>query len=165
MPSGITHARATIMLATGLAVGAIVTKSPLGYAVGALAGLLITPDLDIDDGNISDYFIRRRAGRLAQKLWRGFWWIYATSINHRSALSHAPFIGTFARLSYIWCWCAAIILLIYLVNSNLNLRYFLIESGKIILLNSSLFIGLSAADLLHSLMDWLIKEKNDGKDI
>ena len=74
-----------------------------------LTGLLVGPDLDVDAGNISRHYVRRRAGPVVAALWGLFWLPYAVAVRHRSPLSHAPLIGTVGRLAYIvaavWIVC------------------------------------------------------------
>lgn len=105
MSRGNTHALATILLAG--ANGLVVHQ--LGYPVthtaaltgGTLAGLLLTPDLDIDEGCFANDIVRRTAGRKAERLWSLFWLPYSRLIRHRSHLSHLPLLGTALRLAYL----------------------------------------------------------------
>lgn len=101
-------------------------------AAGAFCGLLMSPDLDVDEGSRSEYFVRGVSG-LLEKIWWGYWWPYR-KIPHRSFLSHAPVIGTLIRLVYLF-W------LPYLFGFRLP---------------SAFIVGLMAADILHWLMDWRI---------
>lgn len=105
MPRGSTHSKATFLLA---AAGGALTYHlghPLPHVLalsgGALVGLVITPDLDVDEGCISNDIIRKSAGKWIEHLWAFFWQPYARLLPHRSRLSHFPVIGTALRLAYI----------------------------------------------------------------
>lgn len=105
MPSGRTHAAITTLAAAGLFCAGFATWQPLtvnlALAGGCLAGVLITPDLDSDEPVLSNYLIRREAGRLPSLLWQAVWLPYARVLPHRHWLSHAPVIGTALRLAYL----------------------------------------------------------------
>jgi uncharacterized metal-binding protein len=105
MPNGKTHARATLALAVDSGVLSYQMGQPLQYAAalagGALTGLVLTPDLDVDGGCISDDFVREYAGRPAGWFWSLYWRPYSRIIPHRSRLSHAPVLGTALRLLYL----------------------------------------------------------------
>ncbi len=119
MPNGSVHARATVVLA---AAGGFLSyhaghHMPQVFALtgGTLAGLLLTPDLDVDSGCISYDVVRRSAGKHIERLWAIYWRPYALLIPHRSRLSHLPVLGTLLRLAYlailpalIWFFAAAI---------------------------------------------------------
>lgn len=105
MSRGNTHALATIILAGA---GGLVVHQ-LGHPIahtaaiagGALAGLVLTPDLDLDEGCIANDIVRRTAGRKVERLWSLFWLPYSRLIRHRSHLSHLPLLGTALRLAYL----------------------------------------------------------------
>lgn len=68
---------------------------------GALAGLLLTPDLDVQRGCKSHAFANRLG---IGPLWRVYWWPYGKLASHRG-LSHAPLLGTAGRVLYFpWPW-------------------------------------------------------------
>lgn len=91
MASGKTHDRATLAIAAALGTVAVTTPVPMAIAVGSLAGLLLSPDLDLSKCNA-----RRRWGALGI-----IWEPYAAMLPHRSQASHAPIIGTLGRLAYL----------------------------------------------------------------
>lgn len=91
MPNGKVHSFSTIVLAAAFA-----PTEPI-MALGAAAGILVGPDLDVDNGNISVYYLRKVSPVLAWA-WRLWWWPYAKLMPHRGALSHAPVISTLIRL-------------------------------------------------------------------
>lgn len=105
MPSGTVHAISSIIISAAAVGGAIVRPdlAPhlLSLAGGALAGILLTPDLDVDTGSISQRLVRKRAGCLVGGIWSALWAPYGALIGHRSLLSHAPVIGTALRLAYV----------------------------------------------------------------
>ncbi len=149
MPNGFIHTRATLTLA--VAGGVIAYR--LGYPVadvaaltgGTLAGLLLTPDLDVNKGCVSNHLVRRHAGLPLSILWSAYWKPYSQIIPHRSRLSHLPVLGTFIRLAYL-CILPAIIMLF--------------AGGGIIwpdlpAWSSWALGGLVLADVLHYVMDRL----------
>jgi uncharacterized metal-binding protein len=85
---------------TGYALGAP-TSVTWGLTGGCLAGVLLTPDLDVDNPVHSHAIVDRRIGCLPGLIWRVLWYPYAKSIPHRHWLSHAPIIGTLLRVMYI----------------------------------------------------------------
>jgi uncharacterized metal-binding protein len=105
LPSGITHSKATIVLAvTGSLVSQHLGHAPIETVAltgGVLTGLVLTPDLDVDVGCISKRIVRRSAGRFIAWLWALLWLPYARIMPHRSHLSHLPLIGTTIRLVYL----------------------------------------------------------------
>lgn len=105
MPNGSTHAKATVLLALaggGLAyyLGHPFTQI-LALTGGTLAGLVLTPDLDVDTGCVSNEVVRRSVGRKGEKFWSFYWRPYGLMIPHRSRLSHLPVVGTAIRLLYL----------------------------------------------------------------
>lgn len=105
MPSGRVHACLTVLAAGGiLTAGSLVdlpTPTVIAMTSGCLAGLLITPDLDVDVPVNSHTVVRRHAGLLPWLAWRLLWLPYAKTIPHRHWLSHAPVIGTLIRVAYM----------------------------------------------------------------
>jgi uncharacterized metal-binding protein len=98
MPGGTTHTASAVTFAVAFMLGAVV-----GYVFGVwmvflgmmgmvVGELLLSPDLDHDSGAIA----YRRWGIL-KFLWRP----YQKLVPHRGVLSHAPLIGTAARLVYL----------------------------------------------------------------
>ena len=99
MPDGHTHTRLTLYLAAPVAVASWIYGGPqAGIAAGAgcLAGIFVSPDLDIDTGYIGLYYLRKIPviGPLISLLWRVIWWPYAKATGHRSVYSHGPLLGT-----------------------------------------------------------------------
>jgi uncharacterized metal-binding protein len=111
MPNGRTHNAVSLLAAGHLtAVSAYLitagATTPWVFCTvgGALTGLLLSPDLDVDNGNISDAIIRRRLGCVIESLWHFYWSPYAKIIPHRGWLSHTPVVGTTIRVVYAFWW-------------------------------------------------------------
>lgn len=68
-------------------------------AVGTVAGIIITPDLDVV-GTRADQIIRD-TGLVIAIVWGLLWRPYSAIIPHRSILSHGLIIGTLIRLAYL----------------------------------------------------------------
>lgn len=87
MASGKTHD--AYVLAAAVLLG--LTTSP-AIAVGCVAGLILSPDLDT----------RSNALRRWDSCGLGwYWWPYRNAIRHRSPLSHWPVLGTLGRLLWL----------------------------------------------------------------
>lgn len=105
MPSGKVHSFSTIALAAGTGITAF--RSGIGdihtaaLTGGVLAGLLLTPDLDVNGGSISNNHARKMGGWGFGLLWAILWTPYSYAIPHRSPLSHLPVLGTVFRLAYL----------------------------------------------------------------
>jgi uncharacterized metal-binding protein len=143
MPLGKQHTAATIALAwiTAISGGAYAIKTgdaaPLLLAPGVLAGLMLTPDLDVDDGSISDKHARK-LGCLFGWVWYWYWRPYAWVMKHRGA-SHWPVIGTMVRVAYAFWW------MVFIPSAWPLREWALWPVGALIL-----------TDCLHVAMDWLI---------
>lgn len=101
MSSGQVHSRVTTTLAiTGGLIGAYYDSLPAGVPIflGAMTGHIITPDWDVDGGNISYKYLRR-----LKLEWLLRTWVkpYAISYKHRSNWSHFPIFSTLWRLIYL----------------------------------------------------------------
>lgn len=161
MPSGRIHNIATICLtALSLSAGAI-SRQPAWFAIssGAFMGLFLSPDLDVDRGNISGKNIRTLTGRRSKARrftggllawsWHLIWKPYALIFRHRSFFSHFPVISTVIRLVYlaIWSFIPVLALAMYW-PAAIEWLY-----GLVVLCGVYAFIGLCAADGLHWMMD------------
>jgi uncharacterized metal-binding protein len=122
--------------------------------MGALIGVVITPDLDVDHGKVVSYkLIRQRLGQAPYYYWSGVWYMYRRSLKHGGELSHFPVIGTLGRLVYLFLF---VIVIPYLflapvlhfdIWSELNWwAWEIIEHYKIVL-------GLMGADFIHWALD------------
>ena len=74
-------------------------------ALGCLAGIFLTPDLDQEGRSMSESLLVRRSFGLGY-LWLLLWFPYAKLIRHRSPLSHFPILGTAGRVFYMTLWLA-----------------------------------------------------------
>lgn len=158
MPGGKVHSAITLATASGvLAPYALVQfgGNPYLYVAGCVVGLLVTPDLDINHGNISDTFIRR-VFPPAQWIWRLLWTPYALILPHRSIYSHFPFLGTLVRIGYIFLLLNLFSLLffffgnIFRINDTVSFVWFW---------SWSFFFGLCHVDICHWVADNTIKSK------
>ena len=142
MPSGRTHTMATI----ALGVGSLLTGQDTAVTVGILSGILLSPDLDVDEGNISLAHLRRVpfVGKTLALAWRFYWLPYALAAPHRSHISHSLIFGTLARVGYI----LIPVLAINFIGVPLS-----IPAGF-----GMWLIGLALADALHIFMDYTMKE-------
>ena len=128
MASGKMHTAVT--LAVGAAGTVALAVSPLSahavsFAAGALAAVLVQPDLDHPSGYIGLAILRRVpvTGRAMAAAWRLYWtpyrWVVGLATrrrpgagdSHRSWLSHLPPVGTVLRLVWLswpvwalWGW-------------------------------------------------------------
>lgn len=152
MPSGRTHAITTVLLAGGVGFMAHSMGQPTAtitaLAGGSLAGLLLTPDLDVNTGSISNKFARKTFGCFFGFVWAFYWQPYSRLIPHRSWLSHLPVISTAIRLAYL--------ALPYLAWQWWNTRQvgFMLPSWFYMA-----FFGLCLADLVHWGSDQITKGK------
>ena len=100
MPSGKTHAAATTLAAITVPI-LLDPASPEGMVSGCLLGLLITPDLDVENKTRAHSTVAKvgrevggkngkMVGEVLSNLWYVFWWPYGKLFPHRSYWSHAP---------------------------------------------------------------------------
>ena len=138
MPSGRVHTVGTLALAA-----CTIPAANPALTFGVLAGLIISPDLDVDNGFVGFTHLKRAGcvGNILSGVWRAFWYPYSKIVPHRSHISHSIFFGTVARVGYL-------VLPILLANfMGLPLA---IPSWF-----GMWFIGLCLSDALHILMDWM----------
>lgn len=105
MASGNQHAIASGALGAlgGLSLALTGTTSgpaAAAFGAGALVGIVLTPDLDLQTGSISQRSMGR-FGLIVATFWRMWWIPYAALLGHRSFWSHTPVIGTVIRLVYV----------------------------------------------------------------
>lgn len=99
MAPGIDH------LVINLAVGTVMVAATYATApeltapcfVGAVAGLLITPDMDLDGSSITENILR--SVPVVGFLWQWAWYGYAMLFRHRGR-SHSVFFGTASRVGW-----------------------------------------------------------------
>ncbi len=104
MADGKVHAQDSRVLAVAAGVGGTLVfqnfVAGAFVALGALSGIYITPDLDVD-GWIHSKRAIVNAHAVFGYLWFGFWFPYSRAIKHRHWLSHAPIVSTLIRVAYI----------------------------------------------------------------
>jgi len=154
MPNGRTHTNITLTacLLTSIAIPFVPDPSiPISIFAGCFTGIFLTPDLDVEEGSISMYHVRRfggNAGNLLSTLWLYYWLPYAKLIPHRDWRSHFPIISTIIRLLYLFC----VPLILYLVineQDGMNQIHSILTSKFFIFF----FIGLCFSDTLHYVAD------------
>lgn len=160
MSSGVVHTKACIALAVGFTAGAIASQNPsdFQYVLGALTGVLISPDCDVDSKFIAYKYIRQRLGRAAESGWNYVWYFYRKSVKHGSELSHFPIVGTIFRVGYLFLFA---IVIPYLVLSLL-FPFDLLREWQWwawqTLTHWKIVVGLMGADLIHWALDILTTE-------
>jgi uncharacterized metal-binding protein len=160
MPSGKIHSALTLATVTGVLAPYLIVQfdgNPWLYGAGCVAGLLVSPDMDVDKGNISDQLIRK-VSRPAQWLWRLFWTPYSLLIPHRHFISHFPIFGTLVRIGYIFMIINILNLLLFTVSSLFDTVSF------VWLWNWSFFFGLCHVDAIHFVVDKTIKGRETFED-
>jgi len=149
-----------MLLAGGFLLGSLVFGPGIEYAVGALVGIMLTPDLDVDGGYIGNKIIRSRFGSLAEKAWSGLWFLYRGSIKHGSELSHFPIVSTVFRLVYLYL----ILLVVPYTIIGLALPGAWDVAGEfrwwngVILSHYRIILGLMGSDLIHWALDVMTTE-------
>ena len=150
MSDGKTHATATTALIFPVAMTSmlLMPHDPLSGAIvggiGCLTGLIIDPDLDIENITRSEWQVIKRFWIFGM-LWVVFWYPYARAIPHRSPLSHWPLVGTAGRVLYLLLW---IKLLGMILDVPVPIQLIVTNSLFMIW-----FYGLAVADTAHFIMD------------
>src|SRR3972149_3644014 len=105
MPSGRIHSVSSMVVAVSGATTMLLLNRGIegiaGVATGALAGILVNCDADVDSGSIADFYIRVYTGRVVEMMWDRLWTPYRKVCRHRGFLSHAPIISTVLRIAYL----------------------------------------------------------------
>ena len=163
MPSGRTHAKATLILTAAATAAAPLYASFLGWESlalipGCLVGLVVHPDHDTNYGTYSLRLIYDRLGALPALMWTMIWRPYGLLVRHRSVISHSLIFGTVLRLLYLGVIFGAL-------ASPLLALFLLAGYGEILgrVFFAAFtwpgswyaFWGLVLADGLHLLMDWI----------
>jgi len=143
MPNSSVHNTAAIFVALSLPFVIrnyykIDTINQVGLCVGGLAGIVLSPDLDLSENK--RLFGQRGIGGIFYFLWRVYWLPYGKLIHHRGVLSHFPVLGTVGRLFYVgWPF-----ILVWLYFGNIQFDTDLLKW---------VFVGLCVVDTIHALMD------------
>ena len=160
MSAGCVHQKASLALAAGFALGSLAFGPGIEYAAGGLVGIMLTPDLDVDNGYIGNKIIRNRVGRLAERAWDGLWYFYRKSLKHGSELSHFPVVSTLFRLGYLFFFLIVIpYMILALVVPGAwdvwsELSWWIALGAK----HYKLILGLMGSDLIHWALDILTTE-------
>lgn len=164
MSKGTVHTLASVSLAGAFTAGTLMTGNPddLQYVVGALTGILITPDCDVDAKFIAYKYIRQRLGKAAEFGWNMLWYYYRKSLKHGSELSHMPVISTLGRIAYLFLFA--------IVFPNLLLAALGYDAWSEIqwwfwqiMTHWKVVVGLMSADFIHWGLDILTTEHSKGK--
>jgi uncharacterized metal-binding protein len=160
MPSGKIHSALTWATVSGVLAPYLIVQfdgNPWLYGAGCVVGVLVSPDMDVNKGNVSDQIIRK-VSRPAQFLWRLFWTPYAILVPHRHTISHFPILGTVLRIGYIF-------FVINILIGLFKLLWSLFDTVSFIWLwDWSFFFGLCHVDAIHWFVDNTIKGKETFED-
>ena len=169
MSKGIVHVQASVILA-----GAFAIMSEPEYAIGALLGTILSPDLDVDKAFIGDKIVRKTfqrkswgkwgilTGTIAHGLWRQCWHFYRKSIKHGSELSHFPVISTLGRIAYLFLFCVIIPSLV-LSWFGFDFLYEVQWYFGILCRFWKVVVGLMGSDFIHYVLD--IATVNDSFNV
>lgn len=116
--------------------------SAIMFVTGYFMGYYVEPDLDQIGITTSEGNAMRNFG-IFGTLWVMYWFPYGYVLQHRSFISHFPFISTLFRLGYLFC-IPALFALYYKLNINWNIV------GDMFLW---LWIGLGISDTIHYILD------------
>lgn len=160
MSAGIVHTKASLMLAGTLGIAAVVRQSPLElwYAVGALVGVMVTPDCDVDNGTIHGKYLRQRLGRAAEFVWDAVWFMYRRSLKHGGELSHFPIISTLGRVVYLYFFVIVLPTVVLSTLFQLDVVSELRWWANQIIHHWRVVVGLMCSDLIHWVLDILTTE-------
>lgn len=160
MSAGNVHTKASLALTAGFLVGAIVSResTDLQYAMGALIGVMISPDCDVDSKFIAYHYIRRGLGKWAEKIWDWLWYFYRRSLKHGSELSHFPVVGTLGRITYLFFFCVIIPYLVLRIFIPFQWEPELVWWMAKFATYWKVIVGLMGADFIHWGLDILTTE-------
>lgn len=158
MSQGFVHAKACLFLSAGFSIGALVSQDSrlLECALGSLTGIFLSPDLDVDNGNISNKLIRKEVGWFGERIWRWFWKGYSGSFKHGQFASHFPIFGTFIRLSYVYFLTILpfyLISVLILGSGYWSWAVLEMDWWAKTFFHPFFFFGLCGADIIHWVLD------------
>lgn len=155
MSAGYVHTRASVILAGAFVTAAVVSHnaSDVQYAIGALVGVMVTPDCDVDNGFIAYHYIKRSLGSWAERIWDYIWFFYRRSLKHGSELSHFPIISTLGRITYLFFFAIVLPYLFMGIFVHFDLRYELLWWVGKICQYWKVVVGLMGADTIHFALD------------
>lgn len=149
MPSGTVHGGATRVITALFTTVSIIERNPdwMWVSAGALMGLFLGPDLDVDKSFDGERLIRniKVIGRPLAFLYATYWWPYRKIMPHRSKASHFPVISTIGRWLYVLSmnWGIA-----FALGHDITVYYSLYKRELVLL-----FFGNFWADFAHWSMD------------
>ena len=154
MPDGGVHATISTVAAVGLYLlgthAGLPETTTQAIAAGCILGIMITPDLDVDQPVRSHQVVLRRFGPFIAALWRMVWLPYGLAIRHRSWMSHMPVVGTLIRAAYLAC----IVSLVLWAAGRFG--GFALRTEDVLNLIPWALIGLAVSDTLHWAADILV---------
>lgn len=139
-------------------------EASLGIALGAISGLITTPDADIDGISFEEmrWF---RFNSVAGHMFHLFWYPYGKVMKHRG-FSHILFLGTASRIFYVMFLLSIFeAAFYYLIGVDLLVRdmFFvqLIKNHEAFAI--FFFLSMSVQDFVHIIFDivstWLKRRK------
>jgi uncharacterized metal-binding protein len=158
-----------LALSGGFLLGGLLTWDISGilYGLGSLIGVIIQPDLDVDNGHIGDKYIRNNVGKWAEYLWDFLWLFYRRSFKHGGELSHFLIISTIIRVLYLYCFLIVVphVIFYFVFQPEWNLWYVLDWYAARILENYKIILGLMGSDGIHFFLDVLTSEHKKKEKI
>jgi uncharacterized metal-binding protein len=166
MSTGRVHTRVTLLIAAEFAVATIVSLdvSNVQYVAGALLGVILQPDLDVNHGKTHSNNLVSRLGLVPYIGWQGVWYMYRRSLKHGGDLSHFPVIGTLGRIGYLFLF--AIVFPNLLLSQLFDFDFWYETSWWAwkIALAYKVILGLMTTDFFHWLLDVTTKEHKNETD-
>ena len=151
MPSGRIHSASSMVVAISGATTMLLLNRGIegiaGVGTGALIGILLSPDADVNGGSIADYYIRRYTGNIVEVIWDSAWLLYRKVCRHRGFMSHFPVISTIIRITYLSAFY-------FLIATPLKWLSGIVKIDWALFLWWA-FIGLVLADTAHYSLDKL----------
>lgn len=115
MASGDIHSSVSLGIALGAVTGFLAKVIPVSYLtlcaipLGSIIQIIMSPDMDVDDGYIGDFYIRSIFGNFVHGIYDVWKYPYSIAVKHRSIWSHGLVIGSFIRIIYIFLPITALI--------------------------------------------------------
>lgn len=161
MPDGRIHASMSAAAAVGLywlgGQAGLPETTSQAIAAGCILGIVVTPDLDVDQPVRSHYLVLRRFGPVVAAVWRMVWLPYGLAIRHRSWVSHMPIAGTLIRAAYLACIGTL------LLWAGGRLGGFVLSTEVMLPLFPWALLGLAVSDGLHWAADLLFTGLKRGR--
>jgi uncharacterized metal-binding protein len=164
MSAGHIHTRASLILASSFLASSIFWGGGVEPALGALIGVLVGPDLDVDHGNNSDAYIRKSVGYVLEWVWDLLWWPYRKMFKHGSFASHFPIISTWGRIAYLYF----VMMFVYAILGMFfpgawDMRVEFAWWWDLIAHHPRVVYGLIGADTIHFFLDILTTSHEESK--